>query len=185
MLEFHSVLWEVDKIVPCRSVPRSCPTLCGPVGWSTRGFPVLHSLPEYQTQTKCSVSFVFLFHVCLITFYLQISFSFFFVPMGRCPPNLNSNPGRLPDGSVPNIGLAKKFIMERPEPFGHPSTISCRVESHRSGLSQVSALGQVSSDWRIGPRCLCTTTRAIPLVVGGGICSQKKHSIFITFAHPL
>ena len=63
---------------------------------------------------------MFLRHVCLITFHLQISFSFFFVYMGRCPSSLNSNPGRRPNGSVPNIGLAKKFIIGKTRTFWPP-----------------------------------------------------------------
>ena len=31
----------------CRSVAKSCPTLCDPVDCSTPGFPVLHYLPEF------------------------------------------------------------------------------------------------------------------------------------------
>ena len=33
--------------VCCCSVAQSCPTLCNPMDYSTRGFPVLHSLPEF------------------------------------------------------------------------------------------------------------------------------------------
>ena len=35
----------------CCSVAQSCPTLCIPVDYSTRGFPVLHSLREFA-QTR-------------------------------------------------------------------------------------------------------------------------------------
>ena len=33
--------------VCCCSVAQSCPTLWNPMDYSTRGFPVLHSLPEF------------------------------------------------------------------------------------------------------------------------------------------
>ena len=33
--------------VCCCSVAQSCPTLCNPMDYSMRGFPVLHSLPEF------------------------------------------------------------------------------------------------------------------------------------------
>ena len=35
------------KDVCCRSVAKSCPTLCDPMNCSTPGFPVLHHLPEF------------------------------------------------------------------------------------------------------------------------------------------
>ena len=31
----------------CCSVAKLCPTFCSPMDWSTPGFPVLHSLPEF------------------------------------------------------------------------------------------------------------------------------------------
>ena len=31
----------------CHSVTKLCPTLCNPMDYSTPGFPVLHSLPEF------------------------------------------------------------------------------------------------------------------------------------------
>ena len=31
----------------CRSVAKSCPTLCDPMDCTTQGFPVLHHLPEF------------------------------------------------------------------------------------------------------------------------------------------
>ena len=34
----------------CCSVTKSCPTLCDPMGCSTRGFPVLHYLPATATK---------------------------------------------------------------------------------------------------------------------------------------
>ena len=39
----------------CCSVAQSYPTLCGPMDWSTPGFPVLHHLPEL-TQTHAHLS---------------------------------------------------------------------------------------------------------------------------------
>ena len=33
-------------LLSCCSVAQSCPTLCDPMDGSTRGFPVLHHLPE-------------------------------------------------------------------------------------------------------------------------------------------
>ena len=39
-----------NHVVLCCSVPKSCPTLCDPMDYSTPGFSVLHSLLEF-TQT--------------------------------------------------------------------------------------------------------------------------------------
>ena len=41
----------VRAVVHCRSVAKSCPTICDPLDGSTPGFPVLHYLLEFvQTQ---------------------------------------------------------------------------------------------------------------------------------------
>ena len=40
----------------CCSVAHSCPTLCDPIDCSTRGFPVLHHLPELAQTHVHSVS---------------------------------------------------------------------------------------------------------------------------------
>ena len=46
----HHALWETStwtKRCCCCSVAQSCSTLCDPMDCSTRGFPVLHYLPEF------------------------------------------------------------------------------------------------------------------------------------------
>jgi len=40
----------------CCAVAKSCPTLCNPIKRSTPGFPVLHYLPEFCSNSSCPLS---------------------------------------------------------------------------------------------------------------------------------
>ena len=51
---FFFSFFPIDSTCKCSvqfsSITHSCPTLCNPMNWSTRGLPVHHQLPEF-TQT--------------------------------------------------------------------------------------------------------------------------------------